>query len=74
LREETGHVRRGADEAGGRHDRVGRVVAGNDQAPADGNSMSVATCEPDAFGERHVGRGLAQTGRPSTISRSIQTR
>ena len=41
-------VRRGADEARGRHHRVGRIVAGNDEALADGNAV--------AYGRARTGR------------------
>ena len=62
LREEAGHVGRRADEAGRRHHGVGRIIAGNDKAPAHGQPARMAACERDIFGDRHVRHGLAQTG------------
>ena len=63
LREEAGHVGRRADEARGRGHRVGRVVAGNDEAPAHAEAGGVwprANGVPLASGMS--GCGFAQAG------------
>ena len=60
LREEACHIRRRADEAAGRRDRIEPVLAGNDEAAARWKPGTVAARERRAFDERHAGLGLAQ--------------
>ena len=66
LRKETRDVGGGADKTGGRREGMGRIVAGNDKAPARGMLGAVAARERQAFAAcgGHVGRRFRAGPRP----------
>jgi hypothetical protein len=61
LREEAGDIGRRTDEAAGRRDRVGRIITGNDKAPAYRQPRRVATGKRDTLADGHIGHRLTQT-------------
>src|SRR5262249_57826323 len=60
--EEAREIRRRADKASRRRQRVRRVIAGNDEAPAERQLRTMTARHQRIGGDRHVGLGLVKPG------------